>query len=64
MAVMSSAGSGNHGITAILPVTAVAIEATDEELARALAISRKVPYILRAIPENCQRFAGVPWRPP
>jgi len=48
--VMSSAGSGNHGITAILPVAAVA-EAwgkSPRELAEALALSHLVTGMIKA----------------
>ncbi|SHJ76892.1 L-cysteine desulfidase [Dethiosulfatibacter aminovorans DSM 17477] len=42
--VMSSNGSGNHGLTAILPIAAYRVyhEASDEKIARALAISHVI----------------------
>lgn len=48
--VMSSAGSGNHGITAIIPLVVAAREfkADDARLARALAISHLVCAFLKA----------------
>ena len=50
MAVMSSAGSGNHGLTAILPIAVVA-EAEDKtarELAEAVALSHLVTGFIKA----------------
>lgn len=48
--VMSSAGSGNHGITAIIPLVVAAREfkVTDTELARCLALSHLVCAYLKA----------------
>lgn len=47
--VMSSAGSGNHGLTAILPIVAVAekLEKNDEEIARALALSHLITIYIK-----------------
>lgn len=48
--IMSSAGSGNHGITAIIPVAVVAqsLGASDRALAEALALSHLICGYLKA----------------
>jgi L-cysteine desulfidase len=48
--IMSSSGSGNHGITAIIPVVAVArrLGKPDRELAEALALSHLVTRYIKA----------------
>jgi len=47
--VMSSAGSGNQGLTAILPVVAVSekLNCSKEKLARAIAISHLITYHIK-----------------
>lgn len=58
--VMSSAGSGNHGITAIIPVAIVCEEYkySHEKLARALALSHLITYYIKQYTGNLSPICG------
>ncbi|MBU1001646.1 MAG: L-serine ammonia-lyase, iron-sulfur-dependent, subunit alpha [Proteobacteria bacterium] len=60
LAAMSSAGSGNHGLTAILPIQAVAefAECTDTERQRAIALSHVVTAYVKAFTGRLSAVCG------
>jgi len=58
--VMSSAGSGNHGITAILPIYAVAmrIHSTKDQMAKAVALSHLITIYVKIHTGNLSALCG------
>ncbi len=60
MPVMSSAGSGNQGIAAIIPVAVVSdeIKATDDRLSRALAFSHIMTAYIKSYTGNLAPVCG------
>lgn len=60
VAIMSSAGSGNHGITVIIPVYAVAqkVNAPQERLIRAIAISHLITIYIKNYTGSLSALCG------